>query len=237
MRQQVSLICTCRRIGERRIVCGERMSVLFHAVLLMAVTSLVSYPAAHAFSIRHRVRTDPTAVVCLEPHGVSSSFRRLLLSSAAFAFLQPANAVVMSSEQKVFKAGEPMGVTDALERFQSARKDLQYLIDNYDEIVANGGGDNVRRYLGTVGVTSALYGISKVMKELQEEADDIVEYTENMNEFDAALRAADTACYSANFVEFSAAKTKPEKFFQDALGDIKNMMNKMNNMADELKIS
>ena len=61
-----------------------------------------------------------------------------------------------------------------------------------------------------------MYGIPRVMKELQEEANDIVEYTENMNDFDAYLRQADTSCYSANFVEFSAAKTKPEKFFQDA---------------------
>jgi hypothetical protein len=99
----------------------------------------------------------------------------------------------------------------------------------------SGGGDNVRRYLGTVGFTSSLYGISKVLKELQDEADDIVKYTENMNEFDAYLRAADTACYSANFVEFSAAKTKPEAFFKDAFGEVQKIKEYMNNMAAELK--
>jgi Asp-tRNA(Asn)/Glu-tRNA(Gln) amidotransferase C subunit len=74
------------------------------------------------------------------------------------------------------------------------------------------------------------------MKELQEEASDIVEYTENMSEFDYSLRSADTSVYSANFVEFSSAKTKPEKFFEDARTEIERMQVYMDNMAAELKL-
>ena len=48
--------------------------------------------------------------------------------------------------------------------------------------MCRGGGDNIRRYLGTVGTTSPLYGIKTVFKYLQEDAGDIVEFTENMNE-------------------------------------------------------
>lgn len=136
---------------------------------------------------------------------------------------------------KIFKAGVNLGKEDAIARFQLGRKDLQYLLDNYDSITPD-GGDGVRRYLGTVGVNSGLYGITKVLKELQNEADDIVEYTENMNEFDSYLRAADTACYSANFVEFSAAKTKPEKFLADAKVDALQMKKAMDKMASELGI-
>ena len=150
-----------------------------------------------------------------------------------------AYAVVMdtsSEEARTFAAGEKLGKDAAIERFRKAQADLDYLIQNYDTIVANGGGDNVRRYLGTVGFTSGLYGITKVLKELQEEAADIVEYTENMNEFDYFLRAADTSCYSANFVEFSAAKTKPEKFFEDAKKDAHNMREALDKMAAELRI-
>jgi hypothetical protein len=150
-----------------------------------------------------------------------------------------ANAVVMdnSSEQaRAFTAGEKLGKDAAISRFQKARGDLDYLLKNFDAIVSNGGGDNVRRYLGTVGVTSGLYGISKVLKELQEEADDIVTFTESMNDFDYYLRSADTACYSANFVEFSAAKTKPEKFFEDAKRDTQYMKVTLDRMASELRI-
>lgn len=150
-----------------------------------------------------------------------------------------ANAVVMSNdsaEATVFKAGEALGPERARGRFVKAKESLQYLLDHYDEIVAQGGGDNVRRYLGTVGVSSGLYGIPKVLKELQEEAKDVVEYTENMYDFDFSLRAADTAVYSANFVEFSAAKTKPEKFFEDARLEAERMMGFMENMAAELDL-
>jgi hypothetical protein len=168
--------------------------------------------------------------------------RSMLVSGGGFSFIaslfiqQSAHAVVMvSSDEKIFKAGQAMGAEEALARFQQAQKDLDYLITHFDDVVASGGGDNVRRYLETFGFTYSLYGISKLLKELQDEAEDIVEYTENMNEFDAYLRAADTACYSANFVEFSAAKTRPEAFFKDAFGDVQKMKEYMNNMAAESK--
>jgi hypothetical protein len=129
-----------------------------------------------------------------------------------------------------------MGVEEAKLRFQKARAEIDYLNENYDDIVKKGGGDGVRRYLGTVGVTSSVYGINKVLKELQEEAADIVEFTESMDEFDYSLRAADTACYSALFVEHSSARTKPEKFFQDAKVESKKMVVLMDAMAAELEL-
>lgn len=63
---------------------------------------------------------------------------------------------------------------EAEERFREGRKSVEYLLNNYDEI-CEVGGDNVRRYLGTVGTSSGLFGISKAMKALGERADDIVE--------------------------------------------------------------
>jgi len=136
-------------------------------------------------------------------------------------------------KEKIFIAGENVGVEQARARFQEARKTLDYLLDNYDEI-CKGGGDAVRRYLGTVGTESAMFGISKVLKQLRNECDDIVEYSESMEEFNYFLGAADTAVYSANFVEFSAAKTKPEKFFADAKADAMKMKVYMDKLAAEL---
>jgi hypothetical protein len=170
------------------------------------------------------------------------SRRRALVFLPGFLFTgcvaaESAKAVVVdsSSNPKVFTAGEAMGVEGAKERFMLAQKTLNDLSDNYDEI-CKGGGDNVRRYLGTVGTTSALYGIGKIMKELQEEASDIVEYTETMSEFSYSLSAADTSAYSANFVEHSSAKTKPAKLFEDARLDIERMQEYMSVMANELNL-
>ena len=160
----------------------------------------------------------------------------LPVMSNIFPFVDTRALAVMDASQpnaQTFKAGQAMGISEAKERFELGRKDLKYLLDNYDKITPE-GGDGVRRYLGTVGVNSGLYGISKVLKELQGEAEDIVEYTESMNEFDSYLRAADTSCYSANFVEFSAAKTKPEKFFDDAKSDATQMQKAMDAMAAQL---
>lgn len=146
----------------------------------------------------------------------------------------PSNAVMMEQpKEKVFEVGQAMGIPQAKQRFQEARKTLDYLIIHYDDI-SKEGGDNVRRYLGTVGTTSPMYGITKVLKELQDESNDAIEFIENASEFDYYLRAADTAVYSANFVEYSAAKTPPAKFFADAKADCIQMKKYMSNMANEL---
>lgn len=158
-----------------------------------------------------------------------------LAASSLIAVPNNAGAVMMENTQKVFKTGEALGIEASKQRFKEARDVLQYLIDNYDTI-AQGGGDNIRRYLGTVGTTNAMYGIEKVLKELQDEADDIVEFTENMSDFDYYRRAADTAAYSSIFVEYSSAKTKPEQFFKDAKKDIQNMKIYMDRLAADIKL-
>jgi hypothetical protein len=175
-----------------------------------------------------------TQNLCRREFGIPLLIRFLAFESI---WVQPelSSSVVMEQPAKnIFEVGAPMNVDDAKARFLEARKTLDYLVENYDAI-SRGGGDNVRRYLGTVGTSSALYGISKLMKELQKEAEDIVEFTENMQDFDYFLRAADTAAYSANFVEYSPSKTKPEKFFEDARSACIKMALHMEKMAAELK--
>jgi hypothetical protein len=141
-----------------------------------------------------------------------------------------------TGEAKIFKLGEKMGVEEAKKRFALAQRDVQYLLDHYEEISKGGGGDNVRRYLGTGGVTSNMYGIGKVVKELREEADDIVEYTEAMNEFNAYLYQAEGAAYQSLFVEHSSAKGTPESFLATAKQDVKNMQKYMNELAVQLNL-
>ena len=127
-------------------------------------------------------------------------------------------------------------VADAKSRFKLAIKDIDNLLANYDEI-SRSGGDNVRLYLGTQGVKSHMYGISKVLtKYLREEVDDIVEFTEALNEFDAYLYQAEGAAYQSMFVEHSSAKGSPQSFLQTAKGDIVNMRRFMGDLALQLGI-
>jgi hypothetical protein len=139
-------------------------------------------------------------------------------------------AVVMENTQTVFKAGQPLTMDEAVERLKKGRKDIQYLLDHYDEVCA-GGGDNVRRYLGTVGITSGLFGISKVMNTLSERADDFVEFTEVANEVNKSIQLADGSAYMAIFVTTSTSQTPPSKYFGDAKIEIKRCIKALDELA------
>ncbi len=141
----------------------------------------------------------------------------------------------MKSDQTVFTPGKELTVDEAKARFQEGQASLEYLLKNYDEI-CEGGGDNIRRYLGTVGTSSGLYGIAKVMKILQGEADDIVEYTETMNEINAALVGADGSAYMAIFTETSTSGVPPKKYFEDAKIEVKRASASMQEIAKQLNI-
>ena len=112
---------------------------------------------------------------------------------------------------------------DAKERFIAARKDLRELVDNYSDITAKGGGDSVRNRLGTQGVNSKLFGIQKVLKKLSADAEDIVEYTDAMDEFNVYYYQAEGAAYQSMFIEHSSAKGTPESFLKIAKNDIVQM--------------
>jgi hypothetical protein len=171
-----------------------------------------------------------TVLVVAAPSSSSSSWAAMAMDRDA-----PPGA------QNVFQPGQKLSIDEAKARFVLARKDAQYLLDHYDE-VCQGGGDNVRRYLGTVGVTSGMYGIRKVLKELREQqADvdddmDIVAYTEAMDDFEVYLNQAEGAAYQSLFIEHSSAKGTPEQFLATAKQDVTQMVKYMDMLAIQLGV-
>lgn len=131
---------------------------------------------------------------------------------------------------------EASAAQDAKERFVAARKELRDLIDNYSEITAKGGGDAVRNRLGTQGVNSDLFGVQKVLKNLANDAEDLVDYTETMEEFNAYYFQAEGAAYQSMFVEHSSAKGTPETFLKTAKDDILQMEKYMDQLAVQLNL-
>lgn len=107
---------------------------------------------------------------------------------------------------------KPSSVPEAYAKFTAARSELSSTIQDYDQIT-KGGGDNIRRYLGTVGTSSSIFGLKAVLKILQDSADDIGAFVDASEDFDRALVSADSSAYSSMFVEFSAAKGTKEDYY------------------------
>mmetsp|Transcript_13041 Transcript_13041/g.26632 ORF Transcript_13041/g.26632 Transcript_13041/m.26632 type:complete len:207 (+) Transcript_13041:48-668(+) len=172
------------------------------------------------------------------PPKPSFADRRGFLSTISTTFVSVAipsssNAVVIETSDK---AGgmKPKDEKEARERLKEASKTISTLLSTYDTIT-QGSGDNIRRYLGTVGTSSPLYGLKPSLKYLQEYANDVVEYTEAMEEYDRCLNGADGQAYSSMFVEFSAAKGKQEDYYREAKREIQGMQTAMDNMEKELQ--
>ena len=150
--------------------------------------------------------------------------------SAAFALLADPK-----SGDAALKAGKTVGIVEAKKRFTLAIKDIDELLDNYAEI-STSGGDNVRLYLGTVGTKSHMYGITKILKELREEADDVIDFTETANEVEAYLFQAEGAAYQSLFVGGSSAKGTPESLLATAKKDVISMRKLMGDLAIQLNL-
>lgn len=165
-----------------------------------------------------------------------SIIKQIVTASVAVVSLpsSPANASLEKSSPDVPAfAG---GIAEAKERFLLAVKDVDDLLNNYDAITSKGGGDSVRLYLGTQGIKSHMYGILKVLKSLKEEADDIVEYSEAMDSFEAYKNQAEGAAYQSMFVEHSSAKGTPASLLKTAKGDIVNLRKYMGDIAAQLHL-
>lgn len=199
------------------------------ALLLLLLLGLCS-SATEAFTC-----TPPKVIQRQQSTQLEASRRDVLgslLVTPVAIFAGTANA---AAPKEASPLAEKMSVEDAKTRFQLARTDLKYLLENYGE-VAQGGGDAVRNYLGTQGVNRNMYGIQKVLKLLKEEADDIVEFTETMEDFNAYYYQAEGAAYQSMFAEHSSAKATPESLLATAKQDLVQMVKYMDQLAVQLNL-
>lgn len=151
----------------------------------------------------------------------------------AFALIG-AGPLLLDAERANANTAE--GAGDPRERFVAAQKELRELINNYSDITAKGGGDAVRNRLGTQGVSSNLFGIQKLLKTLTADAEDIIEYTETMEEFNVYYFQAEGAAYQSMFIEHSSAKGTPDSILKTAKTDIMQMEKYMDQLALQLKL-
>ena len=145
--------------------------------LLLTVLYAIFLPCVVAFSVKNNENIQQQQTSHRRSF-LQKSLSTFLIATTTTSTIIPttnnANAVVLDNSQ--IKVGTLNDLTpqEAEQRFREGRETLDYLLTNYKE-VCDGGGDNVRRYLGTVGTSSGLFGIKKAMKTLSDRADDIVE--------------------------------------------------------------
>lgn len=220
-------------------------------ILLFGLTQLFfsvsAFSTSYQNELRQKMYDTSTVLFSTSSHGSRRSFLHKValrisvtttVVSSTVAVPMKVSATLMDNnvqEIKTFKLGEKLSSEDAKKRFAEAMAEVDELIANYSEI-SQDGGDAIRRYLGTVGVEKKMYGISKVVKELRDEADDIVEYTELANEFEAYLYQAEGAAYQSLFVEHSSAKGTPASFLATAKKDIITMRKYMGELSELIHI-
>jgi len=145
--------------------------------LLLTVLYAIFLPCAVAFSIKNNEniqQQQPTSQRRSFLNKISTTFLVATTSSSIIPTTNNANAVVLDNSQIKVGTLKELTPEEAEQRFREGRETLDYLLINYKQI-CDVGGDNVRRYLGTVGTSSGLFGIKKAMKTLSDRADDIVE--------------------------------------------------------------
>jgi hypothetical protein len=224
-------------------MCNRWVAILSFSTLCVC---LLFGPTVKAFSsveIIHRQRQQSTTCSSYNHDRTSSNSslepattsRRDLLAGVASTMAIGVTAI-LTDPSSAF-AASPSSIEEAKNRFQEARKELKDLVDNYSDIAKiPGGGDAVRNALGTQGVNSKLFGIQKVLKTLTEASEDIVEYSEAMEEFNAYYFQAEGAAYQSLFVEHSSAKSTPESCLATAKQDIIQMQTYMDLLAQQLNL-
>jgi len=158
----------------------------------------------------------------------------VMAATVPFLVLPAQQAMAAGSDAGVLIS--KLSIEDAKKRFQLARKDVANLIDNFESITSKGGGDAIRNILGTQGINSNLFGIQKVLNILRDEADDLIEYSEAMDEFNAYYYQAEGAAYQSMFPAYSSSKSTPEELLAMSKKDLITMSKYMDQLAAQLKL-
>lgn len=101
--------------------------------------------------------------------------------------------------------------------------------------VAAGGGDSIRRELGTVGTTSPLFDAEKAFKALAEEVEDPELYFETLEKLKEAVSNADADAYSSIFSMNSAAATPPQVYTDRSFKEVQDARSAVRQLLAMLK--
>ena len=157
-------------------------------------------------------QTTLLAAAALQAAAVQPTATRRCILAAPVLIPRRANALY--DTKTVDAAKNTYDVADAtkckayLPLLDASGKTLDELSTSWDKIATD--GDNVRRYLGTVGVTSPLFKIRGGLKGVLKANDlpdafDAVAFAEASEQFLAELQDAEGDAYGAQFADYSTS--------------------------------
>jgi hypothetical protein len=122
-------------------------------------------------------------------------------------------AAVAALAPAVGRAAEPRAQWDA------AQKEIDAILRDWP---IAGGGDGIRRRIGTVGDTSPLFQIEKSCKKLIPAADDPEAFAEALENFVSAIARVDGMAYSSNFAGGSGkpSENSATKYIERSRGEV-----------------
>ena len=138
--------------------------------------------------------------------------RRCILAAPVLTLPRRANALydtkTVDAAKATYDVADATKCKEYLPLLDASGKTLDELSTNWDKIATD--GDNVRRYLGTVGVTSPLFKIRGGLKGVLKANDlpdafDAVAFAEASEQFLAELQDAEGDSYGAQFADYSTS--------------------------------
>mmetsp|Transcript_6729 Transcript_6729/g.7406 ORF Transcript_6729/g.7406 Transcript_6729/m.7406 type:complete len:203 (+) Transcript_6729:84-692(+) len=185
---------------------------------ILLLLSLVVATAAWSLPVPSKATTTTTTSTALS---ASSNRRSFLLGTTAVA-----TSILTRGTAPALAAVAAATPEAALKQWKDSVATIDNLYNNWDTI-SKGGGDAIRKELGTANfgpTASPLFQIEKAFKVLRENPDmDIVEFTEQSEEFVNALVRADTMAYSSNFAGGSGKPTPPQVYIDKAKKEVADL--------------
>ena len=168
------------------------------------------------------------AVLALQPPPLT---RRAILSGVTGAISLGGGVRHVSADDRWVPAGDPAKADSYIVQLKAGEKAMVDLLANWEVATkaavqnAEGDaidGDAVRRVVGSVGTSSPLFGVDKVLKIVGSDLDargavDFIDFTELSDEVVVKLRETNDMAYSAIFSDASGNYGRPGQGSKDYL--------------------
>ena len=201
-------------LQSRKMAFKHRL-LFFSLFLLSDVVS--AWNTLQRFPMFSSSRLATTTTTTTTTSSLASVSRRTLFLETPTAVLVVASSAFFVSNPTP-AAAAMMTTQTAKTQWNEAVQTIDDLVDHWSTIATS--GDGVRTKLGTQGVGSPLFQIDKVLKVLREESEDLVEFTEQAEEFQLTLARADSMAYSANFAGGSGKPTPPAFYLEKSKKEV-----------------